>query len=129
MGFARAVDRLSALKRAMVTVGVFGPPEVAKYAAIHEHSRGWKSRADARIEGRTLDRAVKLVQSRTIEGSRSFKDILEFFGAVMIQEYRDEILGVHGLRGGKLPGGGRKKGLVLTHDLERAVDRKLRVPR
>ena len=116
MGWSRAVDRLAAMGRARVDVGIFGSGKVAKYSAIHEHRFGWRKRAERMDESTVGDRMSRL-QAAVVDGSASFRAVLTAFALPYINTMRASILGELG---------GRR--LFLTGAMVAAVKERIKVP-
>ena len=118
-GWKRTIDRLSAMSRARVDVGIFRPAKLAKYAAIHQHRFGWKTQADTIIEP-DLPAMMDRLRAAVVDGRGTFEVVLQEFAAPVVAGMRSVISGATGLRGGA--------GLYKTGAMLRAVTARIKIP-
>ena len=119
MGWQRAIDRLTAMDRARVDVGITSPADVARYAAVHEHRFHWRTRAELRDRPNIPDRE-RALQREIVEGTTTYAEALLHFGEPLMMTMRAEILGEYGLRDGR--------GLFLTGAMHDAVQVRVKAP-
>jgi len=120
MGFDRAIDRLTALKRAVVEVHV-PDKEQARVAGILEVWYGWKKHVDAEIDEATAA-ILEEAQAAIIEGRESYRVILSRVGSRLRDRWYHVIDGKTGIIGGP----GTPPGLVDTGAFRAAVKIKLK---